>query len=216
MYDQTLYGGSASYYTTGRLPYPAAVAETIERQLTLDGTQRVLDVGCGPGSLTLLLAPMVAAAIGVDADRAMLEAAARGGDRVAAANVSWRHLRAEELPADLGRFDLVTFAQSFHWMDRLSVATATRRMLTPGGTCLLVQATTHRGDASDDPLPHPRPPHEAIAALIRSYLGPVRRAGRGSRAKGLAAGEDEILSEAGFDGPSRVEVGHGRGGHPSR
>ena len=32
---------------------------------------------------------------------------------------------------------------------------------------------THAG------LPHPRPSHPAIADLVRKYLGPVRRAGRG-------------------------------------
>jgi ubiquinone/menaquinone biosynthesis C-methylase UbiE len=32
----------------------------------------LLDVGCGPGSLTLLLAPYVSEAIGVDADGDML------------------------------------------------------------------------------------------------------------------------------------------------
>jgi cyclopropane fatty-acyl-phospholipid synthase-like methyltransferase len=59
------------------VPYPPQVAEALVDALDLDGTGRLLDVGCGPGSLTLLLAPHVAEAIGVDPDADMLTEAAR-------------------------------------------------------------------------------------------------------------------------------------------
>lgn len=137
-WDETLYAGSASFYLMGRMPYPAAVAETLRRELGLDGTQRLLDVRCAPGSLTLLLAPIVSVAVGVDANREMLREAQRESERAGVSNVSWRHMRAEALPADLGRFDLVTFAQSFHCMDRLAVARTVRAMLPPDGACVHV------------------------------------------------------------------------------
>jgi hypothetical protein len=57
-WDKSLYEGSARYYGAGRLPYPDAVADAFARELGLDGTQSLLDVSCGPGSLTLLLAPL--------------------------------------------------------------------------------------------------------------------------------------------------------------
>jgi hypothetical protein len=79
-------------------------------------------------------------------------------------------------------------------------------MLEPGGACIHVQATTHRGDSSDDALEHPRPPHAEIDALVRSYLGPVRRAGRGSLPTGPPAREDDVLRAAGFTGPTRIEL----------
>src|SRR3954452_23213833 len=71
-WDETLYAGSAAYYLVGRLPYPKAVAEALAHELGLDRTQRLLDVGCGPGSLTLVVAPWVSLAVGVDADREMI------------------------------------------------------------------------------------------------------------------------------------------------
>ncbi len=178
----------------------------LARELQLDGTQRLLDIGCGPGSLTLLLAPHVATALGIDADPEMIEEAERATRRSGQANVSWRHMRAEELPGDIGQFELVTFAQSFHWMNRPAVAASVREMLTPDGACAYVHATTHRGDESVDPLAHPRPPYEEIGELVSEYLGPVRRAGRGSLPEGTSAGEEVILREAGFDGPHRIEV----------
>jgi SAM-dependent methyltransferase len=194
---QDLYRGSAAYYPVGRLPYPPELAGA----LPLAPSRRVLDVGCGPGSLTLLMAPRVGGVVGIDADADMLAEAARQAERAGIANVEWRHLRAEELPAGLGRFDLVTFAQSFHWMDQRAVAAAVRAMLSPGGALVLVGATTHRGDDSDDPLPHPRPPHERIAELVRSYLGDPGRAGR--------PWTDDVMRDAGFADQVRIEVGAG-------
>jgi len=67
-----------------------------------------------------------------------------------------------------------------------------------------VQATTHRGDASTDSLHHPRPPHAAISALVRTYLGPVGQVRSGSR-----AGENDLLRGAGFSSLSRVEIATG-------
>jgi SAM-dependent methyltransferase len=205
-WDETLYRGSAQYYGVGRRPYPPVVAETIARTFAFDGTQRVLDVGCGPGSLTLLLAPRVALAVGIDADRDMIATAAAAADRAGVTNVEWRRMRAEDLPAGLGRFGLVTFAQSIHWLDRPRVAPAVRDMLEPGGACIHVHATTHRGDASDDPLERPRPPYDEIDALVRTYLGPARRAGRGMRSTVPAATIDAEMRAAGFTGPERFEL----------
>jgi hypothetical protein len=83
-------------------------------------------------------------------------------------------------------------------------------MLVPGGRCVNVHATTHRGDDSDDPL-RPRPPHAAINALVARYLGAVRRAGRGLLPEGLPAPEttEAIFRRAGFHGPRRVELRRG-------
>jgi SAM-dependent methyltransferase len=205
-WDETLYRGSAAYYGVGRRPYPPVVADKLAETFRLDGTQRVLDVGCGPGSLTLLLAPRVALATAIDADPEMIAAARAAAERAGVANVEWRCMRAEELPAGLGRFALVTFAQSFHWLDRARVAGVVRGMLEAGGACVHVQATTHRGDSSDDTLDHPRPPYDQIDALVRAYLGPVRRAGSGLLRTGTPADEDDVLRSAGFTGPTRLEL----------
>ncbi|MEV4495151.1 class I SAM-dependent methyltransferase [Micromonospora arborensis] len=208
-WDETLYAGSAPHYSVGRLPYPPDLAEAIGTALDLDGTGRLLDVGCGPGSLTLLLAPLFEAAVGVDADQDMLVEGRRRADDVGATNVEWRHLRAEALPADLGTFRVATFAQSFHWMDRPLVARRVREMLTPDGAWVHVGASTHRGPADDETLPYPHPPWREIDELVASYLGPVRRAGQGLLPTGTPSGEQEIMREAGFTGPTRIEVDGG-------
>jgi SAM-dependent methyltransferase len=203
-WHEALYAGAAAHYAAGRAAYPPELADRLAAELGLDGTGRLLDVGCGPGSLTLLLAPHFAAATGVDADAGMLAEAARLAAAAGITTVEWRRLRAEELPADLGPYDVVTFAQSFHWMDRPPVAAAVRGMLAPGGACVHVHATTHQGVDADRPLPHPEPPRAAVAALVRRYLGP-QRPGWGVPPGG-PGGETEIYRAAGFTGPRRIEL----------
>jgi SAM-dependent methyltransferase len=193
-WDETLFAGTASYYGTGRLAYPPELARALAEELGLDGEGRLLDVGCGPGSLTTLLAPHFAAAVGVDADRDMIAEARR-----AAPAIEWHCLRAEELPAGLGTFRCVTFAQSFHWMDQPAVARAVRGMLEPGGRWVHVSAQTNRGETGDVPW-------DGIQDLVETYLGPVRRAGRSTLPQGTKAGEEDVMRTAGFRGPVRVTV----------
>jgi hypothetical protein len=94
-------------------------------------------------------------------------------------------------------------------MDRRLVADRVRTMVEPGGSWVHVGASTHRGLDGDDPLPHPRPPWDAIDELVQSYLGPGRRAGRGWRPDGTRGGEEDVMRAAGYAGPTRIEVGGG-------
>jgi SAM-dependent methyltransferase len=205
-WDPTLYAGSAAHYALGRVAYPAALVDELVQALALDGSGQLLDIGCGPGSLTLLLAPYVAEAIGIDADAEMLTEAARIAVAQGIDNVSWRRLRAEELPADLPPVTVATLAQSFHWMERPRVAAALRSLLSADGALVHVHATTHEGVATEVALGHPQPPRRAIDELVQRHLGPTRRAGRGVLPHGTPGGEDAIYRAAGFRGPERVEV----------
>jgi SAM-dependent methyltransferase len=209
-WDETLYSGSAAHYARGRLPYPAGLADALRDELALDGTGRLLDVGCGPGSLSLLLAPLFAEAVGVDADAGMVAEARREAARRGVGNVRWVQLRAEELPGSLGTFRVATFAQSFHWMDRPRVAAAVGSMLEPGRAWVHVNATTYRGVEGGDELRWPSPPRARVTELVQAHLGPERRAGRGVREEDLARVEEEVMVAAGFAGPTRLSVGGGR------
>jgi len=208
-WDSTLFQGSAAYYERGRLPYAPGFVETLTAALRLDGTGRLLDVGCGPGIVTLALAPLFAEAVGVDPDRDMLAEAERQAGLRGLTNTRWVQALAEDLPAGLGEFTVVVFANSFQWTDRDRVAATVREMLTPDG------AFVHMSDLKDPPatptpLPRPAVPYDGITGLVQRYLGPVRRAGQGILAIGTPGGENGVLARAGFPTLDRhvVPAGH--------
>lgn len=157
-WDSTLYAGSARYYAQGRVPYSGELIDLLVEALSLDGRGRLLDVGCGPGSLMLLLAVHFERVTGLDADGEMLAEGARRAARAGLTNVDWLHLRAEDLPTEVGPVRVATLAQSFHWMDRALVARRLHRVLSAGGALVHLHATTHQGIEGDGPLAHPRPP----------------------------------------------------------
>lgn len=204
-WDSTLFKGSAAYYDRGRLPYAPGFAETLAAALGPDGGGRLLDVGCGPGTVTLAVARFFTEVVGVDPDEDMLAEAGRQAERRGVTNARWATARAEDLPAGLGTFGAVVFAQSFHWTDRDRVAATVLGMLEPGG------AFVHMSDLKNPPAEPPpppliAPPHERIGDLVRRYLGPERRAGRGTLVNGTPGGEDLVLARAGFENFERHVV----------
>jgi SAM-dependent methyltransferase len=201
-WDESLFAGAAGYYEQGRLPYAPGLADVFARSLALDGRGRLLDVGCGPGTVTLRLAPLFEAVVGLDPDPEMLARGSRAAARRGVGNASWVCLRAEALPAGLGSFRAVTFAASFHWMDRPRVASAVAAMLDPGGAVVQVDAPGYRADelaaeTRRGTLPFPPPPDDALDQLRRQYLGSDKRAGRGVR-NTSPGGEGGVFQEAGF------------------
>lgn len=233
-WDDSLFAGTARYYRRGRLPYASGLAGTLAEVLKLDGRGRLIDVGCGPGVIALSLAHLFREIVGVDPDRGMVvEAAREAAERGVAGKARWVQARAEDLPAGLGTFDVATFAQSFHWMDRDLVAVTIKGMLETGGVLAHISdlKTERETETGTGPgtgtrtgawtgtgtetrivggLPHPAAPCSAIDELVKEYLGPVRRAGRGVLPHGTPGGEAAVLTRAGFSGPQRHVVPGGQ------
>lgn len=143
-----LFTGTAWHYARYRPGYPAAFFADLVARFHLDGTGRLLDLGCGTGQLTLPLAEHVTEAVGMDPEPEMLAEAARQAQAAHVTNVAWTQGSSADLPGELGRFRLVTMGRSFHWMDRERVLTALDDMVDPGGglviandSCLVRPAT---------------------------------------------------------------------------
>jgi trans-aconitate methyltransferase len=80
-YDPTIYLGSAAHYRCGRPAYSPDLESALTRRAGPHGNGRLLDVGCGPGVLTVRLAHLFAQAVGLDPDVGML-AEGRRDDRL--------------------------------------------------------------------------------------------------------------------------------------
>lgn len=206
-WDETLFAGAAEHYDRGRLPNAPGLAEALRKALDLDGRGRLLDVGCGPGTVTLPLSGLFQEVVGLDADTDMIREARRLASERGVVNARWVHDRAEHLPAGLGTFRVVTFAASFHWMDRPRVAGIVRDMLDPDGVIVHVDNRHQDSLSPDDTLP--APPVARIDELRRRYLGKDRRAGQGIR-NSSPGDEAAVFRAAGFVGPEVVVVPDGR------
>ncbi|HZP71959.1 MAG TPA: class I SAM-dependent methyltransferase [Gaiellaceae bacterium] len=178
-YDPTIYDGAARHYRAGRPAYSPQLEALLAAELELDGSGRLLDCGCGPGMLTVRLARLFEEVVGLNPDEEMLAEGRRAACELAVENIRWVRALAEDLPgAAPGPYRVVTFGQSFHWMDEERVAETVYDLLEPGGALALVVHAVEGRPAPESPGPPPIP-HAEIGAIVDRYLGPTKRAGRG-------------------------------------
>ena len=75
------FASTVAYYESARPPYGAAFFEAVALQMGLDGSERLLDVGAGPGILAIGFAPYCGEVVGVDPEPGMVEPARRRSAR---------------------------------------------------------------------------------------------------------------------------------------
>jgi SAM-dependent methyltransferase len=119
----------AAQYDAGRPSYPDAMFDALEELAGLQvALARVADVGAGTGIATRALMSRGARVVAVDHGSRMLatlRSRAPDADAVLA--------DANALPFADHSFDLVTFAQSWHWVDFDRAAAEVARVLRPEG-----------------------------------------------------------------------------------
>ena len=104
---------AAPYYLRYRPAYPAELILRLAQATDLDGTARVLDLGCGPGSLAIPLAVYAAEVVAVDVEPKMIAELRRS----APSNVTAVTAKAEDVDESWGHFRLATAGRAFHWFD---------------------------------------------------------------------------------------------------
>ena len=105
-----------------------------------------LDVGCGPGFFTSLLAEAGCTVDAVDSSAEMLaHACANVSGEVPSADVTYWHADLHDLPFDDGTFDLIV-SRNVTWLMRDPVAAYAEwlRVLRPGGVMLVFDANWYR------------------------------------------------------------------------
>jgi len=118
-----------------RPPYPDEVFDVLISLLP-SGEQRVLELGCGSGDLTLRLAQRVDHIDALEPSTAMLEIA-RARMPAGPANVRWLQTTAEAFKPE-GTYSLVVAAESLHWMEWSTVLGTVDRALDERGVLAIV------------------------------------------------------------------------------
>jgi SAM-dependent methyltransferase len=141
-YDPNRFTSAIPHYINGRPAYSARLIGKLAREAGLGASSRVLDLGCGPGSLTLPLSRYCGTTIGMDADPAMIAAAAQAA-KIGGLDIEWHVGSSFDLDAGLAPLNLVTIARAFHWMDRQATLTRLDELIAPGGAVALVNTELH-------------------------------------------------------------------------
>jgi len=161
-YDPDLFKGAAAFYERYRAPYAPAAIEFVVERLALGGDSRLIDLGCGPGTLARRFAPRVAEVVAMDPDADMLAEGRRLAASQGIANISWAPAGSEELGRLKGTFRAAVMGQSFHWMDRDQVLRDFHRLVEDGGGIALINPGRRRPQESWEPV---------VAEVVERYLG---------------------------------------------
>jgi trans-aconitate methyltransferase len=129
---------NASEYSRQSSLQQAMALDQLSR-LTLQGDERILDVGCGDGKITAQIAGRVphGSVLGIDPSRNMIAFASTHFSPAVQANLRFEVADAQHLTFQ-AEFDLVVSFNALHWVrDHVAALRSVRNALKPGGRTLL-------------------------------------------------------------------------------
>ena len=154
----------------------------------LKSTDTLLDIGCGPGSISIDLAGQVASLVGIDAAAEAIARAEEDRRQRGVANASFRVADVYDLPFEDGMFDVVYGHQLLqHLADPVAALVEARRVLAPGG--LIAVRDADYGTMVHDP------PEPALDRWLALYHEVARHNGGEPDAGRLLSG---WVAQAGF------------------
>jgi SAM-dependent methyltransferase len=158
----------------------ADILDLIRAAARLTPALRVLDVACGPGLVSLALAPHASHVTGLDLTPAMLGKARDLQRHRGLANLAWDLGRADSLPYPAEAFDAVVTRWSFHHLLDPGAALAEMvRVCRPGGRVVVadVYAAGAEQAAEYDRLERLRDPSHVHVLVLDDFRRLVRTGG---------------------------------------
>lgn len=164
--DASPFASAAQYYDRFRAPYAQAAIDFIVERYNLSEGVRVLDLGCGPGTIAIQLSHIVAEVVAVDPDADMIAEGRRLAASTGRLNIQWLQSRAEDISPEAGPFQVTTIGQAFHWMDRDEVLRKLAILTAHGGGLALVNPGKRRPQESWEPVAN---------QIVATFLAPQAR-----------------------------------------
>ena len=129
-----IWTGKASSYDRVRPTPPQDLLNLLTQLIHMPHPSLVVDLGSGSGLSTAIWGERAAMVIGIEPNADMRKEAIRKVEgHPFAAHIEYREGLAHRTGLPDGCADIVTAAQSFHWMEPTSTLTEIARILRPGG-----------------------------------------------------------------------------------
>jgi ubiquinone/menaquinone biosynthesis C-methylase UbiE len=129
-----IWTGKASSYDRARPTPPPALLDLLTQLIHLPHPALVVDLGSGTGLSTAIWGERAQQVIGIEPNADMRkEAVHKVEDHPYAAHIEYREGVAHQTGLPDGCADIVTAAQSFHWMEPTVTLAEIARILRPGG-----------------------------------------------------------------------------------
>ncbi|MCA0970239.1 class I SAM-dependent methyltransferase [Halobacillus litoralis] len=191
-YGNELFKGAAPYYAKYRPVYPSSLIRAVVKRFSLDGSQHLLDIGCGTGQLTVRFAGWCERITAIDQDSGMIKEAVRIHNELRTGKIDWQQ---ETLSSYLSQnkdqlFDLVLMAKSFHWMDRQETLNQLYPHIRRGGGVMVVGTI----QSSEEPDLW----KEAFNQIVKNWYGSERKAGITTYSHPVK-GHAQVIEESHFE-----------------
>lgn len=134
--DRSLFNDVAAAYDRGRPGYPDALIGDLVRSSGLSPESRILEIGCGTGQLTRLLATTGARIDCVELGADLVRLAQANLARYP--NVVVHHAAFESWETSTRAYDLIMSAQAFHWIPPEIGYRKCLQLMKPEGSLALV------------------------------------------------------------------------------
>jgi len=180
------FSSTVNYYVKYRPSYPEAVLKLLQEQCQLKPGATFADIGSGTGIFTELLLKAGYRVFAVEPNPDMREQA----ECLLSPYPNFVSIRApaEATTLKTHSVDAITAATAFHWFEQQETQTEFRRILKPGGTCMLLWNIRD---------------HDA-APLMRAYQLLLQQYGTDyAKVAAESVGEAEILH---FFNPGKVDI----------
>lgn len=129
-----LWTGKAASYDRARPSPPAALLDLLTQVIHTPRPALVVDLGSGTGLSAAIWGERVGRVIGIEPNADMRQEAIRKIEgQPYAAHIEYRDGVAQQTGLPDGCADIVTAAQSFHWMEPTETLAEIARILRPGG-----------------------------------------------------------------------------------